>query len=176
ITGPSDEGTGVYATGMGMVTMEEVRISEVGTGVWMKNGNLRMTRGSIEFKGDYGVSLTRGNALLKGVGITGQDDKGTGVNVEGEGKMTMTDVNISGVITGVWVKNGANAILMGGEIGFKGNYGVYLDKGGAVLKNVRMTYTGSSPTADFIKVRGGTVIAKDIIITSTTDNGQGVSV
>ncbi|WP_152023201.1 beta strand repeat-containing protein [Bartonella bovis] len=176
ITGPSDKGTGVYATGMGTLMMKEVKISEVQTGVWMKNGNLTMTGGTIGFNGDYGVSLTRGNALLKGVSITGQDDKGTGVNVEGEGKMMMKDVNISGVITGVWVKNGANAILMGGEIGFKGNYGVYLDKGGAALKNVRMTYTGNNKTADFIKVKGGIVIAEDIIITSTTDNGQGVSV
>ncbi|WP_158245075.1 hypothetical protein, partial [Bartonella bovis] len=71
----------------------------------------------VAFNGDYGVSLIGGDALLNGVRITGQDDKGTGVNVGGEGKMTMTDVNISGVITGVWVKNRANAILMGGEIG-----------------------------------------------------------
>ncbi|WP_158245074.1 hypothetical protein, partial [Bartonella bovis] len=70
--------------------------------------------GSVEFKGGYGVSLIGGDALLNGVRITGQDDKGTGVNVGGGGKMTMTDVNISGVITGVWVKNRANAILMGG--------------------------------------------------------------
>ncbi|ENN91322.1 hypothetical protein BBbe_10200 [Bartonella bovis 91-4] len=177
ITGPSNKGTGVIMqNGVGVMMMKEVDISKVQTGVWVINGKLMMHKGSVAFNGDYGVSLIGGNALLNGVSITGQDDKGTGVNVEGEGKMTMKDVNISGVITGVWVKNRANAILMGGEIGFKGYYGVYLDKGGAALKNVRMTYTGNNKTADFIKVRGGTVIAEDIIITSTTDNGQGVSV
>ncbi|ENN90501.1 hypothetical protein BBbe_10550 [Bartonella bovis 91-4] len=176
ITGPSDEGTGVYATGMGTLMMKEVKISEVDKGVEVISGKLIMHKGSVAFNGDYGVSLIGGNALLNGVSITGQDDKGTGVNVGGEGKMTMMGVNISGVITGVWVKNRANAILMGGEIGFKGYYGVYLIGGNAALKNVRMTYMGSNKTADFIKVKGGIVIAEDIIITSTTDNGQGVSV
>ncbi|WP_158245019.1 hypothetical protein, partial [Bartonella bovis] len=83
---------------------------------------------------------------------------------------------ISGVITGVWVKNRANAILMGGEIGFKGNYGVYLIGGNAALKNVRMIYTGTNDTAEFIKVKGGIVIAEGVNIISTADNGQGISV
>ncbi|WP_192812764.1 hypothetical protein [Bartonella bovis] len=167
---------GCMRTGMGTLMMKEVKISEVDKGVEVISGKLIMHKGSVAFNGGYGVSLIGGDALLNGVSITGQDDKGTGVNVGGEGKMVMKDVNISGVQTGVWVKNGANAILMGGEIGFKGYYGVYLIGGNAALKNVRMTYMGSNKTAEFIKVKGGIVIAEDIIITSTTDNGQGISV
>ncbi|ENN90506.1 hypothetical protein BBbe_10480 [Bartonella bovis 91-4] len=176
ITGPGDEGTGVYATGTGAVMMKEVKISEVDKGVEVISGKLMMHKGSVAFNGGHGIYLKKGEGVLKDVSITGPGDKGTGVYATGMGGVMMKEVRISEVRTGVWVKNRANAILMGGEIGFTGNYGVYLDKGGAALKNVRMIYTGTNDTAEFIKVKGGIVIAEDIIITSTTDNGQGISV
>ncbi|WP_192812762.1 hypothetical protein [Bartonella bovis] len=72
------KGTGVYATGMGTLMMKEVKISEVDKGVEVISGKLIMHKGSVAFNGDYGVSLIGGNALLNGVSITGQDDKGTG--------------------------------------------------------------------------------------------------
>ncbi|WP_146023863.1 hypothetical protein, partial [Bartonella bovis] len=156
--------------------MKEVKISKVDKGVEVISGKLMMHKGSVAFNGDYGVYLNQGGVALNDVSITGLGHKGTGVYVGGEGKMMMKEVRISEVGTGVDVGGGANAILMGGEIGFKGYYGVYLKKGGVALNNVRMTYMGNNKTAEFIKVKGGIVIAKGVNITSTTDNGQGVSV
>ncbi|ENN90768.1 hypothetical protein BBbe_10430 [Bartonella bovis 91-4] len=176
ITGPSDEGTGVYATGMGTLMMKDVRISEVRTGVWVKNGNLIMHKGSMAFNGGYGIYLTRGNAALNDVKITGQGHSAEVAVKAVMGTVVIKGVDISKVTTGVEVGSEANAILMGGEIGFKGNYGVYLDKGGVALKNVRMIYTGNNDVADFIKVKGGIVVAEGVNIISTTDNGQGISV
>ncbi|WP_146023861.1 right-handed parallel beta-helix repeat-containing protein, partial [Bartonella bovis] len=176
ITGQDDKGTGVYATGMGEVMMKEVKISEVQTGVWVKNGNLMMHKGSVAFNGGHGIYLTRGNALLKGVRITGQGHSAEVAVKALTGTVVIKGVDISKVTTGVEVGSGANATLIGGEIGFMGDYGVYLNQGGAALKNVRMTYTGNNKTAEFIKVKGGIVIAEGVNIISTTDNGQGISV
>ncbi|WP_425290193.1 hypothetical protein, partial [Bartonella bovis] len=120
-------------------------------------------------------------ASLKSVTIEGT---GSGTSGSGEGskgvivdrtKMIMEEVRISNVAMGVEV-TGEILAMKGGEIGFTGDYGISLKEGGAALKDVRMIYTGSNKTADFIKVVGGTVVAEGMIITSTTDNGQGVSV
>ncbi|ENN91103.1 hypothetical protein BBbe_10230 [Bartonella bovis 91-4] len=175
ITGPSNKGTGVIMqNGVGAVMMKEVNISKVGTGVEVMGGILAMKGGSIGFIGEYGVSLTKSTAALIGVKIEGNRTGKEGIKLNG-GIIDLFRTNIRDVHKGMTITEGI-VRMFGGEIGFKGNYGVYLDKGGAALKNVRMTYTGNNKTADFIKVRGGTVIAEDIIITSTTDNGQGVSV
>ncbi|ENN90796.1 hypothetical protein BBbe_10310 [Bartonella bovis 91-4] len=112
-------------------------------------------------------------ANITGAEITG-GGQGTGVYASGAKAVTMTDVRISDVSEGVEAKGGILA-MKGGSIGFMGEYGVSLNQGGAALKNVRMTYTGSSPTADFIKVVDGTVIAEGIKIDGN-GYGQGMSV
>ncbi|WP_158245045.1 hypothetical protein, partial [Bartonella bovis] len=81
--------------------MKEVNISQVEKGVEVKNGKLIMHKGSVAFNGDYGVSLIGGDALLNGVRITGPSDEGTGVYATGMGMVTMEEVRISEVGTGV---------------------------------------------------------------------------
>ncbi|WP_158245060.1 hypothetical protein, partial [Bartonella bovis] len=51
IRGMDGQGTGVLMNGT-RLEMSGVNISEVGTGVWVKQGTLEMTNGSIEFKGN----------------------------------------------------------------------------------------------------------------------------
>ncbi|ENN92711.1 right-handed parallel beta-helix repeat-containing protein, partial [Bartonella bovis] len=196
----SGKGMGMYATGTGkMLMMSDVRISGVGMGVDATKGNLVMHKGSVEFKGNYGIYLIRGNALLNDITITGPGDKstGTGMYVGSSGKIVMKDVTMSRVGTGVEVTNGGamwlggthlknvqNGMIVtqgstvgmeGGEITFKGSYGVYLDKGGAALKDVKMTYKGRNDAVDFMTVQGGKVIAKDIQIYGN-GKGQGMKV
>ncbi|WP_158245015.1 hypothetical protein, partial [Bartonella bovis] len=86
----------------------------------------------------------------------------------------MSGVTIKDVAIGVEVTGGILA-MKGGSIGFMGEYGISLKEGGAALKDVRMIYTGTNDTADFIKVVGGTVIAESIKIDGN-GYGQGMSV
>ncbi|ENN90777.1 hypothetical protein BBbe_10400 [Bartonella bovis 91-4] len=175
ITGPSNKGTGVYATGMGGVMMKEVRISEVRTGVWVINGKLIMHKGSVAFNGDYGVSLIGGDAALKDVRITGQGHEtevavkalmgtvaikggemsnvGTGVEATNGGAVWLVDTKLRDVYKGVSVEDGV-VHMEGGEINFKGDYGVYLNQGMAALIAVKMTYTGNNNKAEFIRIVG----------------------
>ncbi|WP_244591449.1 right-handed parallel beta-helix repeat-containing protein, partial [Bartonella bovis] len=85
--------------------MTGVNISEVGTGVWVKQGTLTMTRGSIEFKGNgngKGLSVQNAaNATITGTTIRGMDGQGTGVFMESSGTLNMTGVTISNVEKGV---------------------------------------------------------------------------
>ncbi|WP_158245044.1 hypothetical protein, partial [Bartonella bovis] len=88
-------------TGMGEVMMKEVNISQVEKGVEVKNGKLIMHKGSVAFNGDYGVYLDKGGVALNDVKITGPSDEGTGVYATGMGMVTMEEVRISEVGTGV---------------------------------------------------------------------------
>ncbi|ENN90772.1 hypothetical protein m02_10580 [Bartonella bovis m02] len=198
ITGSGDKSTGVVMDGK-MLMMDGVDISGVKMGVSVGGGKLVMHKGSVEFKGNYGVTMSGGQALFYGVSITGSGDKstGTGVYVGSSGKIMMKDVTMSGVGVGVEVTNGGamwlggthlkdvqNGMIVtqgstvhmeGGEITFKGSYGVYLGKSRAALKDVKMTYMGDSSTADFMTVQGGKVIAKGIQINGN-GKGQGMKV
>ncbi|WP_158244974.1 hypothetical protein, partial [Bartonella bovis] len=175
ITGSSNKGMGVYVRSLGKIMMKEVNISKVGTGVWMTSGNLMMHKGSVAFNGGHGVYLIGGNAALNDVSITGQGHE-TEVAVKAiMGKVMIKGANISKVGTGMEVYGRANATVMGGEIGFMGNYGIYLVQGGVALKDVRMTYKGKQSTAEFIKVESGTVIAEGITIDGS-GYGQGIKV
>ncbi|ENN93967.1 autotransporter [Bartonella bovis m02] len=200
ITGSGDKSTGVGVVMDGkMLMMDGVDISGVKTGVEVSEGNLVMHKGSIGFTGNYGVTMSGGQALFYGVSITGsgREGTGTGVYVGSSGKIVMKDVTMSGVGVGAWVTNGGamwlggthlkdvqNGMIVtqgstvrmeGGEITFKGSYGVYLDKGGAALKDVKMTYMGGNDAVDFMTVQGGKVIAKDIQIYGN-GKGQGMKV
>ncbi|ENN90793.1 right-handed parallel beta-helix repeat-containing protein [Bartonella bovis] len=85
ITGSGDKSTGVVMDGK-MLMMSDVRISGVGMGVDATKGNLVMHKGSVEFKGNYGVTMSGGQALFYGVSITGSGDKSTGMYVGSSGK------------------------------------------------------------------------------------------
>ncbi|ENN92910.1 hypothetical protein BBbe_01810 [Bartonella bovis 91-4] len=185
------------------MTMTNVNISNVKMGVWMKNGNLTVNGGTIS-EVQTGITMTGGGRLMVnegtritftsggtrnyGIGVGGEvtanitgaeitgsgSGKGTGVYATGAKAVTMEEVRISNVSEGVEAKGGILA-MKGGSIGFMGEYGISLNQGGGVLKDVRMIYTGSSPTADFIKVVDGTVIAEGIKIDGN-GYGQGMSV
>ncbi|MBA9083546.1 hypothetical protein GGR10_001418, partial [Bartonella chomelii] len=118
------KGVGVYAVGTEKMTMvlDGVRISEVGMGVYVKNGKSLTIRGnstiSLADGGEYGVGVYVGEgvkraSLTKTVIKGGR--KGVGVYAVGTENMTMTleGVEISEVGAGVYVKNGT--LIMRGE-------------------------------------------------------------
>ncbi|OPB29076.1 hypothetical protein BWD121_000810 [Bartonella sp. WD12.1] len=153
ITGSGDavrSGTGVYATG-GEVTLTDVEISKVGTGVDISGGkSLTMKDGMIKEFTTAGVSVGRfaTRADLTGTIITGKGS-GTGVKVEDRAtaSLTLTDVKISKVATGVEM-NGTGALMISGsstiEFTSDNGYGVYVGSSvtRADLRNVTVTGKG----------------------------------
>ncbi|WP_343358203.1 hypothetical protein AAJP84_06700 [Bartonella schoenbuchensis] len=182
-------GTGVYAMG-GKMVMKQVGISNVATGVvmsggamWLKEthlrdvakgmtieeGVVRMEGGSVEFKGEHGISLTGGYADLRGVNmtytsngpnanfikveggkvlaegitITGNGGKGQGVKVANGGAVWLKETNFTNVRSGISISEGSVFMFKGG-ITFKGEYGIYLSKGQALLSDFNITGPGGT--------------------------------
>ncbi|WP_343358089.1 NosD domain-containing protein [Bartonella schoenbuchensis] len=209
-----EDRTGVWVKG-GEVMMKQVEISNVGTGVemsdgamWLKEthlrnvakgmtieeGVMRMEGGSVEFKGEHGISLTKGYAFLRGVNmtytsngpnanfikveggkvlaegitITGNGGKGQGVKVANGGAVWLKETNFSNVRSGMTISEGSVFMFKGG-ITFKGEYGIYLSKGQALLSDFNITGPGgtSKTTATGIGVvvsSLGEVMMRDVNI------------
>ncbi|WP_204379492.1 hypothetical protein, partial [Bartonella bovis] len=83
------------------VWLVDTKLRDVYKGVSAEDGVVHMEGGEIGFTKDYGISLTRGQALLDDVRITGQGDEGTGVYATGMGEVMMKEVRISEVGKGV---------------------------------------------------------------------------
>ncbi|ENN92676.1 right-handed parallel beta-helix repeat-containing protein [Bartonella schoenbuchensis] len=145
ITGKGS-GTGIHARGGTDMTMrlDNVTVSKVAIGVEMMAGMLTMTKGSIDFVGDYGVKLGSSvkSASLTGTTITGQD-KGYGVYAVGAEslEMTLEKVEIKGVEMGVMMEKGGKSLTIrrNSTIEFKGD-GVGVGVLGEV-KSVNLTRT-----------------------------------
>ncbi|WP_208431851.1 right-handed parallel beta-helix repeat-containing protein, partial [Bartonella schoenbuchensis] len=107
-------------------------ISKVGAGVYVKRGKSLTIGGSsrIEFTDGYGVMVGSGvkRASLTKTVITGKGSgMGTGVIMESSGKMTLENVTISKVQTGVYAENGELEIKGKTTIDFKeSGWGVYV--------------------------------------------------
>ncbi|MBA9083547.1 hypothetical protein GGR10_001419, partial [Bartonella chomelii] len=152
ITG-QNKGVGVYAVGGENLVMrlENVTVGGVGAGVKVMGGKKLVISGSstVNFMGEYGVYVGDGvkSAELTGTVIKGQNN-GVGVYAVGTEKMTMTltDVTISEVGAGVYVKRG-KSLTIGGEnstISFTGDYGVKVEGlMAAHLVKTRIVGTGS---------------------------------
>ncbi|OPB30086.1 hypothetical protein [Bartonella sp. WD12.1] len=116
ITG-SETSTGVDMSGKGEVTLEDVIVSKVTTGVsMMGGGTFKMTRGAITVveNSGVGVSVEGGEEVtvnLDGTKITGSGTSRNGVYVGGEmtAKLTKT------VITGSGGGNGGTGVYATGE-------------------------------------------------------------
>ncbi|OPB29072.1 Right handed beta helix region [Bartonella sp. WD12.1] len=172
-SGGGNGGTGVYATG-GEVTLTDVTISQVGTGVDISGGkSLTMKDGMIKEFTTAGVSVGRfaTRADLTGTIITGKGS-GTGVKVEDKrtsANLTLTNVTVSEVATGVEM-NGAGALTVkGGTI--KGvQTGIDMSGSGALM------ISGSS-TIEFTSDNGyGVYVGKDVTratLTGTRIMGRG---
>ncbi|WP_022708985.1 hypothetical protein [Bartonella bovis] len=132
----------------------------------------------MEFKGKYGVSLTRGIATLKGIKMTYKggsstadfmtvrggtvmsesvkiygNGKGQGVKVNG-GYVVLIKPSLNKVRTGVtYIIQNAEVTMISSSINFTGGYGVNLNVGKAILNKVEILHTGND-SADLIKARG----------------------
>ncbi|WP_208541677.1 hypothetical protein [Bartonella capreoli] len=148
ITGNGGKGQGVKVANGGAVWLKETNFSNVRSGMTISEGSVFMFKGGITFKGEYGIYLSKGQALLSDFNITGPGGTskttatGIGVVVSSLGEVMMRDVNISQVEMGARVTSGLLVMDKGG-ITFKGDYGINLVSGYALLNGVNIKGPGS---------------------------------
>ncbi|WP_078690039.1 autotransporter outer membrane beta-barrel domain-containing protein [Bartonella schoenbuchensis] len=153
-------GAGVEVSHSAKVMMKGVNIEGVKTGAYvMGNGFLVMGKGSISFKGDYGIYFDQGYAVLNDVHITGSGHKGTGIKM-GYGQLLMVDTTLKEVAEGMTIVKG-NVSMVGGSIEFEREHGVLLKQGSVLLNNLSMKYRGSNSDATFLKVEADSVVDKE---------------
>ncbi|OPB29089.1 hypothetical protein BWD121_000940 [Bartonella sp. WD12.1] len=181
----SQVGTGVYVKGGKSLTLTDVTVSEVATGVQMLGGKkLTMERGSItvvensgvgvsvEAAGVESVSLEGTKIIGKGGGNGDGRSKGLSVGREVTGAVTLKDVTISEVATGVYVMGGKSLTMTKGSIGFTRSYGVYV--GGemtAKLTKTVITGSGGGNGGTGVYATGGEVTLTDVTVSQV---GTGV--
>ncbi|MEL6089202.1 beta strand repeat-containing protein [Bartonella schoenbuchensis] len=224
--GSTGTGTGISATdGSGNVTVKgEARIEGFTTGIYMKgSGELKVEEGTritvgaggkgvyvgesvtanltgvtitgsggsekgVEVKGSANVTLTRvtmkqvgtgvevagnGTLTLDGGSITGSGS-GTGINVIMGGDVTVKGVNISEFTTGIKMMGGKSLTVKDKtRIEFTGNYGVMVgDKvTSAELTKVTITGSGTGKQSKGVWVMGGTVVMNTVNVSNV---GTGV--
>ncbi|WP_208541671.1 right-handed parallel beta-helix repeat-containing protein, partial [Bartonella capreoli] len=165
-------GQALNVTNGGRVVLVNPTYTNVHTGMTITKGAVQMLGGEITFKGEHGILLKRGHALLTNVTMTYKgyeqnttflkveaenvlntaDIIGTGIKIDGKGygqgvhvtkggRVKLKNAVFSDVVKGVSVANG-EFWMKGGEIAFKGDYGVSLSTGKVVLKGVIMEYKG----------------------------------
>ncbi|AQX20267.1 right-handed parallel beta-helix repeat-containing protein [Bartonella sp. WD16.2] len=76
---------------------------------------------------------------------------GQGLHVIRGGRVVLMKPTYTDVYNGMTIKEGAVQVL-GGEMTFKGEHAVYLNRGHALLTNVAMKYTGDNDKSTFLKV------------------------
>ncbi|ENN90781.1 right-handed parallel beta-helix repeat-containing protein [Bartonella schoenbuchensis] len=152
-------GAGVEVSNLAKVMMKEVNIEGVKTGAYvMGSGFLVMGKGSISFKGEYGIYFDQGYAVLNDVHITGSGHQGTGIKM-GYGQLLMVDTTLKEVAEGMTIVKG-NVSMVGGSIEFKREHGVLLKQGSVLLTNMSMKYMGNDSDATFLKVEADSVVDK----------------
>ncbi|MEL6093924.1 beta strand repeat-containing protein [Bartonella schoenbuchensis] len=213
----SGHGQALNVTNGGRVVLMNPTYTDVYTGMTITKGAVQMLGGEITFKGEHGILLNQGHALLTNVTmeykgheqnttflkveaenvLNTADIIGTGIKIDGKGygqgvhvtkggRVKLKNAVFSDVVKGVSVVNG-EFWMKGGEITFKGDYGVSLSTGKVLLKRVIMKYKGNNRGAkgtntaspNFIKVdgRGANLAAIKVMITGNgKGNVQGVKV
>ncbi|WP_425290194.1 right-handed parallel beta-helix repeat-containing protein, partial [Bartonella bovis] len=171
IKGTSGQGMGLYVVG-GTATMNGGEISNVSEGVYATGMGKLTIKGEakITFTGSgYGVKVGGTvNATITGAEIKGGGATGTGVIKDGTGEMRMTNVNISKVKVGVSVTNG-NLTINGGTMTGVQTGITMLGSGKLVVNNnATITFKGEHG----VKV-GGTAMA-DIMGATIKGSGKGV--
>ncbi|ENN91020.1 hypothetical protein m07a_10250 [Bartonella schoenbuchensis m07a] len=170
-------GAGVEVSHLAKVMMKEVNIEGVKTGAYvMGKGLLVMDKGSISFKGDYGIYFDQGYAVLNDVHITGSGHKGTGIKM-GDGQLLMVDTTLKEVAEGMTIVKG-NVSMDKGSIEFKREHGVLLKQGSVLLNNLSMKYMGNDSDATFLKVEADSVVDKkgERVLNTADIKGIGIKI
>ncbi|AQX19230.1 copper-binding protein (NosD) [Bartonella sp. WD16.2] len=99
---------------------------------------------------------------------------GQGLHVIRGGRVVLMKPTYTDVYNGMTIKEGAVQVL-GGEMTFKGEHAVYLNRGHALLTNVAMKYTGDNDKSTFLKVeaKGNALNTADIRGTGIKIEGNG---
>ncbi|WP_204379483.1 right-handed parallel beta-helix repeat-containing protein, partial [Bartonella bovis] len=168
----SGQGTGVYVEGTGSANLMGGTISNVESGVYATGMGKLTIKGEakITFTRDYGVKVGGTvNATITGAEIKGGGATGTGVVMESSKTMTMTEVGISKVKVGVDVQRG-NLTVIGGTMTDVG-MGISMSGSGTLTVNSgAITFKGEHG----VKV-GGTAMA-DIMGATIKGSGKGTGV
>ncbi|ENN90511.1 right-handed parallel beta-helix repeat-containing protein [Bartonella schoenbuchensis] len=170
-------GAGVEVSNLAKVMMKEVNIEGVKTGAYvMGSGFLVMGKGSISFKGEYGIYFDQGYAVLNDVHITGSGHKGTGIKM-GYGQLLMVDTTLKEVAEGMTIVKG-NVSMDKGSIEFKREHGVLLKQGSVLLNNLSMKYMGNDSDATFLKVEADSVVDKkgERVLNTADIKGIGIKI
>ncbi|MEL6089203.1 right-handed parallel beta-helix repeat-containing protein [Bartonella schoenbuchensis] len=169
MTGNGGKGQGVKVAKGGVVWLKDTHFTNVKSGMTISEGSVFMFKGGITFKGEYGIYLSKGHALLSGFDITGPGGTskttaiGIGVVVSSLGEIMMRDVKISEVATGAYVTGYGLLVMDKGSITFKGKHGINLISGHALLNGVNIKGPGSGTG---IELGYGQVLMKDTTFTN----------
>ncbi|OPB30018.1 outer membrane autotransporter barrel domain-containing protein [Bartonella sp. WD12.1] len=193
---------GVYVKNGGHVTLNKSHLIKVQNAITVEEGSVWMGDGVIEFNGEHGVKLSKGQAVLTNVQMNYKGNKnadfikikgresvvkalGTiingnnqekGADVTEGGHVVLIRSNLNKVKTGITAQN-AEVTMSSASVEFKGEYGVSLHIGKAVLNKVNLTHT-SDNDADFLRVqgKGANLEANKITIKGSNNKGQGLHV
>ncbi|AQX31202.1 hypothetical protein BscR1v2_012880 [Bartonella schoenbuchensis R1] len=143
------DGDGVYEGGYGRVSMRG-QYQRVMGGIGGSNGELSGNR-DIDMGKDLkpAVKVHGGRAVITIVGkltITDNGKRNTNpaIQVERQGKLTLNDVNATGVYKGILVKDSKSSVIVTkGVIGVRGDYVIGVKNGGEVTLMRGVTVQGS---------------------------------
>ncbi|MEL6089686.1 autotransporter outer membrane beta-barrel domain-containing protein [Bartonella schoenbuchensis] len=197
---------GVHITRGGHVVLNHSHLTEIQNAITVEEGSIWMGNGLVKFKGDYGILLKRGHALLTNVQINYEGNKNADfIKVEGGKVLNTANIRVMGIKIegngkgqGVYVANGGHVVMIRSELdkvntgitaknaeitmdstsmSFKGSHGVSLSVGKAILNKVSMTHTGDNDT-DFLKAqgKGANLAANKVMIKGSKNKGQGLHV
>ncbi|MEL6093431.1 right-handed parallel beta-helix repeat-containing protein [Bartonella schoenbuchensis] len=172
---------GLHVTQRGHVVLMNSTYTDVYSGMTIEEGTVRMFGGSVEFKGEHAISLSRGNAILKDVNMTykgdNRDPQGADVvspsfiKVE-KGTVAAESLTITGNgkdnIQGVKVANGG-AVWLKNTTFTNVRSGMTIERGGIMrMEGGSITFTGGHG----IDVSGGQAILSGFSITRQGDTSK----
>ncbi|MEL6093928.1 hypothetical protein [Bartonella schoenbuchensis] len=172
---------GLHVTQRGHVVLMNSTYTDVYSGMTIEEGTVRMFGGSVEFKGEHAISLSRGNAILKDVNMTykgdNRDPQGADVvspsfiKVE-KGTVAAESLTITGNgkdnIQGVKVANGG-AVWLKNTTFTNVRSGMTIERGGIMrMEGGSITFTGGHG----ISVSGGQAVLSDFSITRQGDTSK----
>ncbi|MBA9083540.1 hypothetical protein GGR10_001412, partial [Bartonella chomelii] len=195
-------GRGIHITKGGHVTLNHSHLTKIQNAMTVEEGSVWMGNGSINFEGEYGIKLDKGQISLKNVQmnykgngkvdfikvkgresvvktletVINGNDKGKGAYVTNGGHVGLINSRLNKLDTGITAEN-AEITMSGTSISFKGEHGVSLSVGKAILNKVSITHTGDND-ADFLKAqgKGANLAANKVTIKGSKNKGQGIHV
>ncbi|MEL6093943.1 autotransporter outer membrane beta-barrel domain-containing protein [Bartonella schoenbuchensis] len=172
----SGHGQALNVTNGGRVVLMNPTYTDVHTGMTIEKGAVRIIEGSMEFKGEHGILLKQGHALLTNVTMTykGHEQNTTFLKVEAtkvvnsknERVLNTADIRVTGIKIegngkgqGVYVTNGGRVMLQSALLSNVIN-GVSVANGEFWMKNGNIIFKGEHA----VSLKTGNVVLKGVIM------------